>query len=135
VQCLRPAADPHPGNIAVDAEAGGRLIYYDFGMMGAIPGDVRAGLLELFYGVYQKDPDRCIDALVQMGVLVPGGDRVAIRRTAVFFLKSFEVGWGGGAPSPAQLLSSRPPASKGRSASPSFDAPLSRKIVCLLFQF
>lgn len=87
--CMR--ADPHPGNIAVDAEGGGRLIYYDFGMMGSIPGDVRAGLLELFYGVYQKDPDRCIEALMSMGVLVPGGDRVAIRRTAVFFLKSFEV--------------------------------------------
>lgn len=52
------AADPHPGNIAVDGENGGRLIYYDFGMMGAIPSDVRSGLLELFYGVYEKDPDR-----------------------------------------------------------------------------
>ncbi len=51
-------ADPHPGNIAVDAQNGGRLIYYDFGMMGAIPSDVRSGLLELFYGVYEKDPDR-----------------------------------------------------------------------------
>lgn len=52
-------ADPHPGNIAVDAGVpGGRLIYYDFGMMGAIPSDVRSGLLELFYGVYEKDPDR-----------------------------------------------------------------------------
>ena len=55
---LRVAADPHPGNIAVDGENGGRLIYYDFGMMGAIPSDVRSGLLELFYGVYEKDPDR-----------------------------------------------------------------------------
>ncbi|CAL5224135.1 g6768 [Coccomyxa viridis] len=83
-------ADPHPGNIAVDSEGEGRLIYYDFGMMGTIPGDVREGLLELFYGVYQKDPDRCIDALIAMGVLVDGGDRVSIRRTAVFFLNSFE---------------------------------------------
>lgn len=51
-------ADPHPGNIAVDGVGGGRLIYYDFGMMGEIPSDVRSGLLELFYGVYEKDPDR-----------------------------------------------------------------------------
>ena len=27
-----------------------------------------------------------------MGVLVPGGDRTAVRRTAEFFLKNFEVG-------------------------------------------
>jgi predicted unusual protein kinase regulating ubiquinone biosynthesis (AarF/ABC1/UbiB family) len=82
-------ADPHPGNVAVDA-TDGRLIYYDFGMMGTIPGDVRQGLLELFYGVYEKDPDRCLDALVSMGVLVPGGDRVAVRRTAQFFLDQFQ---------------------------------------------
>ena len=60
-------------------------------MMGTIPSDIRSGLLELFYGVYQKDPDRCLDALVTMGVLVPGGDRLAIRRTAEFFLSNFEV--------------------------------------------
>mmetsp|Transcript_1238 Transcript_1238/g.3679 ORF Transcript_1238/g.3679 Transcript_1238/m.3679 type:complete len:832 (+) Transcript_1238:121-2616(+) len=83
-------ADPHPGNIAVDATGGGRLIYYDFGMMGEIPKDVRSGLLELFYGVYEKDPDRCIGALVTMGVLIPGPDMTAVRRTAAFFLKNFE---------------------------------------------
>ena len=32
-------------------------MYYDFGMMGTIPSDIREGLLDLFYGVYQKDPD------------------------------------------------------------------------------
>jgi hypothetical protein len=65
-----PQADPHPGNVAVDPQ--GRLIYYDFGMMGRIPGDVRGGLLELFYGVYQRDADRCLEALITMGVLVRG---------------------------------------------------------------
>ena len=34
-------ADPHPGNVAVDAVNGGRLIYYDFGMMGRIAPRVR----------------------------------------------------------------------------------------------
>lgn len=83
-------ADPHPGNVAVDAGVeGGRLIYYDFGMMGRLPNGVRDGLLELFYGVYEKDPDRCLDALIAMGVLVPTGDRMSVRRTAEFFLKSF----------------------------------------------
>ena len=46
------AADPHPGNISVTPA--GALIYYDWGMTGTIPSDVRAGLLELFYGVYEK---------------------------------------------------------------------------------
>ncbi len=64
-------ADPHPGNIAVDAENGGRLIYYDFGMMGAIPSDVRSGLLELFYGVYEKDPDRFVHKLCMSCHMTP----------------------------------------------------------------
>ncbi|CAG9466104.1 unnamed protein product [Pedinophyceae sp. YPF-701] len=84
-------ADPHPGNVSVDPADGGRLIYYDFGMMGALKTDVRAGLLNLFYGTYEKDADKCLDALIQMGVLVPTtNDRTAIRRTAEFFLSSFQ---------------------------------------------
>lgn len=34
----------------MDAEGGGRLIYYDFGMMGSLAPEVKGGLLELFYG-------------------------------------------------------------------------------------
>ncbi|KAE8715826.1 ABC2 isoform 2 [Hibiscus syriacus] len=83
-------ADPHPGNIAVDDVNGGRLIFYDFGMMGSISSNIREGLLEAFYGVYEKDPDKVLQAMVQMGVLVPTGDMTAIRRTAQFFLNSFE---------------------------------------------
>lgn len=41
----------------------------------AYPGSPpRGGLLELFYGVYEKDADRCLTALTAMGVLVPTGD-------------------------------------------------------------
>ncbi|KAM7529223.1 hypothetical protein LguiB_032633 [Lonicera macranthoides] len=83
-------ADPHPGNIAVDDFNGGRLIFYDFGMMGSISPNIREGLLETFYGVYEKDPNKVLDAAIQMGVLVPTGDMTAVRRTAQFFLNSFE---------------------------------------------
>ncbi|XP_066331830.1 LOW QUALITY PROTEIN: protein ACTIVITY OF BC1 COMPLEX KINASE 8, chloroplastic-like [Miscanthus floridulus] len=83
-------ADPHPGNIAVDDVNGGRLIFYDFGMMGSISQNIRGGLLEVFYGVYEKDPDKVLKAMVQMGVLVPTGDMTSVRRTAQFFLNSFE---------------------------------------------
>ncbi|XP_057972420.1 protein ACTIVITY OF BC1 COMPLEX KINASE 8, chloroplastic [Malania oleifera] len=83
-------ADPHPGNIAVDDVNGGRLIFYDFGMMGSISSNIREGLLETFYGVYEKDADKVVRAMIQMGVLVPTGDLTAVRRTALFFLNSFE---------------------------------------------
>ncbi|KAL9249809.1 ACTIVITY OF BC1 COMPLEX KINASE 8, chloroplastic-like protein [Drosera capensis] len=71
-------ADPHPGNIAVDDVNGGRLIFYDFGMMGSISPNIREGLLEV------------LQAMIKMGVLVPTGDMTAVRRTAQFFLNSFE---------------------------------------------
>ncbi|GKV25299.1 hypothetical protein SLEP1_g34757 [Rubroshorea leprosula] len=84
-------ADPHPGNIAVDDVNGGRLIFYDFGMMGSISSNIREGLLEAFYGIYEKNPDKVLQAMIQMGVLVPTGDMTAVRRTAQFFLNSFEA--------------------------------------------
>ncbi|MEW5313718.1 MAG: hypothetical protein WDW38_005259 [Sanguina aurantia] len=83
-------ADPHPGNVAVDAVNGGRLIYYDFGMMGTIAPTVKGGLLDLFYGVYNKDPEKCLEALTTMGVYIPSGDKTAVRRTAEFFLAAFQ---------------------------------------------
>lgn len=74
-------ADPHPGNIAIDRA--GNLVFYDFGMMGEIKADVRENLLEVFYGVYEKDADRVLDALITLGVLrLKAGDRVSLRRCA-----------------------------------------------------
>ena len=43
--------DPHPGNVACDAEGGGRLIYYDFGMMDELTTEVRTGFVNLLFGI------------------------------------------------------------------------------------
>lgn len=52
----------------------------------SISSNIREGLLESFYGVYEKDPNKVLQAMIQMGVLVPTGDMTAVRRTAQFFL-------------------------------------------------
>ncbi|CAM6098327.1 unnamed protein product [Calypogeia fissa] len=77
-------ADPHPGNLAVDTD--GSLIYYDFGMMGEIKAFTREKLLEMFYAVYEKDAQKVINALIDLGALVPTGDLTSVRKTVQFFL-------------------------------------------------
>lgn len=78
-------ADPHPGNVAVDP-ASGALIFYDFGMMGTIVSDVRQRLLDVFYGVYRKDTDLVVKALVALKVIKPTGDLLSVRRAISFFI-------------------------------------------------
>ena len=72
-------ADPHPGNFAVDRN--GRLVYYDFGMMGEIVPNVKESLLEVFYGVYAKDSKRVVAALIALEVIkVNNSDQLALQR-------------------------------------------------------
>lgn len=87
-------ADPHPGNVAVDKgeDGKGRLVVYDYGMMGRIPSTTRDGLLDLFYATYEGQSDSAVKALMKMGVLVDtGADLTAVKRTADFFLQQFDA--------------------------------------------
>ncbi|CAK9207855.1 unnamed protein product [Sphagnum troendelagicum] len=87
IQILRTGffhADPHPGNLAIAAD--GSLIYYDFGMMGEIKAFTREKLLQMFYAVYEKDAKKIIQALIELGALVPTGDMGSVRRSVQYFL-------------------------------------------------
>jgi len=77
-------ADPHPGNLAVSSK--GALIFYDFGMMGEIKTNVREKLMEMLFGIAERNSDRLIAALVDLGALVPAEDMSPIRRSIQFIL-------------------------------------------------
>lgn len=79
-------ADPHPGNIAVDAQ--GNLVFYDFGMMGEIVPATRERLLDLFYGINRKDTDAVVQNLISLGIIVPTSDLLSIRRSINFFIQN-----------------------------------------------
>ncbi|MGB5960839.1 MAG: AarF/ABC1/UbiB kinase family protein [Coleofasciculaceae cyanobacterium] len=81
-------ADPHPGNIAVSPE-GGALIFYDFGMMGRIKTNVREQLMETLFGISQKNADRVVNSLVELGALSPTDDMGPVRRSVQFMLDNF----------------------------------------------
>ncbi|PZV19383.1 MAG: hypothetical protein DCF22_00115 [Leptolyngbya sp.] len=80
-------ADPHPGNIAVNPD--GSLIFYDFGMMGQVKLVTREKLLETFFGVAQKDADRVVASLIDLGALTPTSDMGPVRRSVQFMLDNF----------------------------------------------
>jgi len=80
-------ADPHPGNIAVSGS--GALIFYDFGMMGRIKANVREGLMQTLFGIAQKDGDRVVQSLIDLGVIAPTDDISPIRRSVQYMLDHF----------------------------------------------
>lgn len=64
------------GNVACDEQGGGRLIFYDFGMMDEFKPMVRSGLVNLIFSTYENDPRAVCDALVEMGILKASADRI-----------------------------------------------------------
>ena len=80
-------ADPHPGNIAVDPE--GALIFYDFGMMGRIKSNVREQLMETLFGIAEKNAERVVVSLVELGALSPVDDMGPVRRSIQYMLDHF----------------------------------------------
>ncbi|MBR8830225.1 MAG: AarF/ABC1/UbiB kinase family protein [Chlorogloea purpurea SAG 13.99] len=80
-------ADPHPGNIAVSTD--GALIFYDFGMMGQIKTNIREKLMQTLFGIAQKDADRVVSSLVDLGALTRTDDMGPVRRSVQYMLDNF----------------------------------------------
>lgn len=80
-------ADPHPGNIAASPDGG--LIFYDFGMMGEIKANIRDGLMDTLFGIAEKNGDRVVNSLIELGALAPTGDMGPVRRSVQYMLDNF----------------------------------------------
>jgi predicted unusual protein kinase regulating ubiquinone biosynthesis (AarF/ABC1/UbiB family) len=73
-------ADPHPGNIFVTPVADGpgaypwKLTFIDFGMMGEVGAGTRSGLRKLLIAAAARDGRGLVDAMEDVGVLLPSAD-------------------------------------------------------------
>lgn len=83
--------DPHCGNLAVDTVAGGRLIYYDFGMMSRFEPHIKKGLVDVIFGIYEGDAKGICDAMVSMGILSGSADRITVEKVGRYFLGLFKI--------------------------------------------
>jgi predicted unusual protein kinase regulating ubiquinone biosynthesis (AarF/ABC1/UbiB family) len=85
-------ADPHPGNIFVTPNATGatgatgaterpwKLTFIDFGMMGEVPASTRRGLRKMLIAAASRDGKALVNAMRDLGVLVPTADTVELER-------------------------------------------------------
>jgi predicted unusual protein kinase regulating ubiquinone biosynthesis (AarF/ABC1/UbiB family) len=79
-------ADPHPGNISVAED--GRLILYDFGMVGRLDNETRTRLIRLYLGMLDKDPERTVNVLIELRTLEPTVNRYVVERGIALSIES-----------------------------------------------
>jgi predicted unusual protein kinase regulating ubiquinone biosynthesis (AarF/ABC1/UbiB family) len=86
-------ADPHPGNLLVrPAPDGGppTVVFLDFGAVAEIPGNVRAGIVELIQGALVRDTRRIVDAMKQMGFVARGANEAMFEQVIEYFHERFQ---------------------------------------------
>jgi len=74
-------ADPHPGNLRVEAESG-RLVLLDFGLSKELPQDFRAAVLELAGALLLGQRERLGAALVRIGFSTRAGGEASLQAIA-----------------------------------------------------
>lgn len=80
-------ADPHPGNLMVlrDAVIG----VLDCGMVGRVDEELREQIEDLLIAAIDKDPDRLLDTVEQLGELPVDFDRSRLRSDLVEFIDEY----------------------------------------------
>ena len=96
-------ADPHPGNLFItplDSDSQGAsgegqtswlLTFVDFGMVGQVPENLRAGMREMVIALGTRDAPRLVKSFQMMGVLLPGADLALLEKAEAMMFNRF---WG-----------------------------------------
>lgn len=79
-------ADPHPGNISVKSD--GKIILYDFGMVGRIDDETRLKLVRLYLSMIERDHVRAVDVLIDLGTLEPSVNRYILEKALELSIRS-----------------------------------------------
>ena len=87
-------ADPHPGNLLVrpaeDPRDPPTIVFLDFGAVAEIPGNVRAGIVELIQGALTRDTRRIVNAMKQMGFVARGANEQMFEQVIEYFHERFQ---------------------------------------------
>ncbi|MDY0290959.1 MAG: AarF/UbiB family protein [Desulfuromonadaceae bacterium] len=65
-------ADPHPGNLLVNAA--GQLVLLDFGMVSRIPHHIRQAMIQAVKAAYEHDYELLVGAVRRLGILTEEAD-------------------------------------------------------------
>jgi predicted unusual protein kinase regulating ubiquinone biosynthesis (AarF/ABC1/UbiB family) len=81
-------ADPHPGNLAVTTD--GRIVLYDYGMVGSMSREMRDNLMWLYMALAERNPSEIREALIELGVLDPFANTYIIERAIEMALSEMQ---------------------------------------------
>ena len=92
-------ADPHPGNLFItpitsqteNGKPEWQLTFVDFGMVGRVPDNLRAGLREMLIAMGTQDAARMIRAFQTLNVLLPSTDLKQLEQMSA---SMFDMFWG-----------------------------------------
>ena len=57
--------------------------------MGRVKSNIRDGLMETLFGIAQKDADRVVQSLINLGAIAPVDDIGPVRRSVQYMLDNF----------------------------------------------
>ncbi|MET0934021.1 MAG: AarF/ABC1/UbiB kinase family protein [Mycetocola sp.] len=80
-------ADPHPGNLFVQAD--GSITLIDFGMVGDLDPDLQDRFVDFLIAFTRRQPDQLADALIDLSVTAGTGDIDRLRENLASFVADY----------------------------------------------